>query len=253
MIFLQSRRVFRYWQHDLKRKNFAVLTEGDVSHFRSFLPERAVIDDASIIEPHNICFRKLDRGHSKLMLCPSSTDHVSKILAYCNSRRLAVVPQGGNTGLVGGSVPVFDEIIVNMRNMNKIEGFNEVTSIVNCEAGVILDKLNEYLEPYGFETPLDLGAKGSCFIGGNVATNAGGKYVIKYGSLRAHVLGLEAVAPNGDVLDLRSEIHKDNTGYDLKQLFIGGEGTIGIITKLNILCEKIDKIKKIMVFKTDKF
>jgi FAD/FMN-containing dehydrogenase len=100
---------------------------------------------------------------------------------------------------------------------------------------------------------LDLGAKGSCFIGGNAATNAGGKYVIKYGSFRSHILGLEAVLPNGNILDLRSEIHKDNTGFDLKHLFIGGEGTIGIITKLNIHCEKIDTVKKIMVFKTDKF
>jgi D-2-hydroxyglutarate dehydrogenase len=101
-----------------------------------------VIDDPTVLEAHNQCFRKLDKGHSKLLLCPNSTDHVSKILNHCNTRKLAVVPQGGNTGLVGGSVPVFDEIILNLKNMNKIEGFNEVSSIVGCEAGVILEKLN---------------------------------------------------------------------------------------------------------------
>jgi len=92
----------------------------------------ALIDDTTTLEAHNLCFRRLDKGSSKLLLCPYNTEQVSKILQYCNNRRLAVVPQGGNTGLVGGSVPVFDEIIVNLKNMNKIEGFNEVSSIVNC-------------------------------------------------------------------------------------------------------------------------
>lgn len=115
---------------------------------------------------------------------------MSKILKYCNQQRLAVVPQGGNTGLVGGSVPIFDEIIVNLKNMNKIEKFDPVSSVVSVEAGVILEKLNEFLEKEGFETPLDLGAKGSCQVGGNASTNAGGKYVIKYGSFRSHILGL---------------------------------------------------------------
>ena len=101
--------------------------------------------------------------------------------------------------------------------------------------------------------PLDLGAKGSCQIGGNASTNAGGKYVIKYGSFRSHILGAEAVLANGSVLDMTSEVIKDNTGFDLKQLFIGGEGTLGVITKLNIHCPKLDHNRKIMVFKTDDY
>ena len=178
---------------------------------------------------------------------------MSQILKYCNERRLAVVPQGGNTGLVGGSVPVFDEIIVNLKNMSKIEKFDPVSSVATVQAGVILEKLNQYLAPEGCETPLDLGAKGSCMVGGNAATNAGGKYVIKYGSFRSHILGLEAVLPSGEVLDMRSKIVKDNTGYDLKHLFIGGEGTLGIITRLNIHCPKVDTYHKVLVFKTDNF
>ena len=98
-----------------------------------------------------------------------------------------------------------------------------------------------------------MGAKGSCQIGGNAATSAGGKYVIKHGSFRSHILGMEAVLPNGEVLDMRTEIHKDNTGYDLKNLMIGSEGTLGMITKLNIHCPKIDDDRKILVFKTDSY
>ena len=129
-------------------------------------------------------------GNSKLLLCPQNTQQVSSILKYCNERRLAVVPQGGNTGLVGGSVPLFDEIILNLRNLNRIVKFDPVSSVVTAESGVILEKLNQFLEEKGFEVPLDLGAKGSCQIGGNASTNAGGKYVIKYGSFRSHILGL---------------------------------------------------------------
>ena len=116
MLFLQTRPLFQYWQHALHRKNFASLSEDDLNHFHSILPEQAVIQDADLIEPHNLCFRKLDKGQSKLMLLPTTTDQISKILSHCNNRRLAVVPQCGNTGLVGGSVPVFDEIIINLKN-----------------------------------------------------------------------------------------------------------------------------------------
>ena len=101
--------------------------------------------------------------------------------------------------------------------------------------------------------PLDLGSKGSCQVGGNASTNAGGKYVLKYGSFRSHILGLQAVLPSGQILDMRSQIIKDNTGYDLKQFFIGGEGTLGVITRLNIHCPKADKVRKLMVFKADSY
>ncbi|KAF7120486.1 hypothetical protein RHSIM_Rhsim13G0235800 [Rhododendron simsii] len=144
---------------------------------------------------------------------------VSQILKYCNSKCLAVVPQGGNTGLVGGSVPVFDE----------------VSGILVCEAGCILENLVSFLDNQGFVMPLDLGAKGSCQIGGNVSTNAGGLRFVRYGSLHGNVLGLEAVLANGTVLDMLGTLRKDNTGYDLKHLFIGSEGSLGIISKVSIL------------------
>lgn len=148
---------------------------------------------------------------------------------------MAVVPQGGNTGLVGGSVPVFDEVIINTRRMNNIISFDEVSGALVCEAGCILENLISFLDKQGFIMPLDLGAKGSCQIGGNVSTNAGGLRLVRYGSLHGTVLGLEVVLANGDVIDMLGTLRKDNTGYDLKHLFIGSEGSLGIITKVSIL------------------
>ncbi|XP_057952890.1 D-2-hydroxyglutarate dehydrogenase, mitochondrial isoform X2 [Malania oleifera] len=169
------------------------------------------------------------------MIRSNSPIQVSQILKYCNSRCLAVVPQGGNTGLVGGSVPVFDEVIINMGSMNKVISFDMVSGILVCEAGCILEYLVSFLDGNGFIMPLDLGAKGSCQIGGNVSTNAGGLRLVRYGSLHGTVLGLEAVLADGTVLDMLGTLRKDNTGYDLKHLFIGSEGSLGIVTKVSIL------------------
>jgi FAD/FMN-containing dehydrogenase len=176
------------------------------------------------------------RGHAKLVLKPSTTEQVSQILKYCNDNLLAVVPQGGNTGLVGGSVPVFDEIVINLSKMDKIRSFDDVSGILVADAGVILEVADNFLAEKKYIFPLDLGAKGSCQIGGNVATNAGGLRLLRYGSLHGNVLGLEAVLPDGTIVDDLSKLRKNNTGYDIKQLFIGGEGTIGIITGISIFC-----------------
>ena len=170
------------------------------------------------------------------MLKPRSTVEVSEILKYCNSRRLAVVPQGGNTGLVGGSVPIFDEVVVSMSAFNQVRSFDPISGIFICDAGVILEHADLYLRERGHIFPLDLGAKGSCHVGGNVATNAGGLRLLRYGSLHGTVLGVEAVLPDGTIVDDLSTLRKNNTGYDMKQLFIGSEGTIGIITGISIQC-----------------
>ena len=176
------------------------------------------------------------RGHAQVVLKPETTEQVSKILKYCNDNMLAVVPQGGNTGLVGGSVPVFDEIVVNLSRLANIRSFDEVSGILVADAGVILEMADNFLSEKKHIFPLDLGAKGSCQIGGNVATNAGGLRLLRYGSLHGNVLGIEAVLPDGTIVDDLSTLRKNNTGYDLKQLFIGGEGTIGIITGVSIFC-----------------
>jgi FAD/FMN-containing dehydrogenase len=134
----QTSRYLCSWQHGFHRKAFKELEQKDVDHFRSILKKNQVITDSSELEIHNECFIKMVKGNSKLLLCPNNTQQVSDILRYCNQHKLAVVPQGGNTGLVGGSVPIFDEIILNLKNMNKIEKFDPVSSIVTVEAGVIL-------------------------------------------------------------------------------------------------------------------
>jgi FAD/FMN-containing dehydrogenase len=223
---------------------FTKITEEHVKFFQDLLgSESSVIDgvtkDASEdIEAFNSDWMRKFRGHTKLVLKPSSTEEVSKILKYCNDNMLAVVPQGGNTGLVGGSVPVFDEIVINLQKMNKIHSFDEVSGILVADAGVILEIADNYLAERNHIFPLDLGAKGSCQIGGNVATNAGGLRLLRYGSFHGNVLGIEAVLPDGSIMDDLSKLRKNNTGYDLKQLFIGGEGTIGIITKISIICPR---------------
>lgn len=171
-----------------------------------------------------------------LVVKPKGTEEVSKVLTYCHKHRISVVPQGGNTGLVGGGVGKFTsgtlQLIVSLERMNRILCIDAMAATVTCESGVVLEALNNEVEKYDLIVPLDLGAKGSCMIGGNVATNAGGLRVVKYGSMHSNVLGLEVVLADGTVLDMLRTIHKDNTGYPLKHLFIGSEGTLGIITKV---------------------
>ncbi|KAF7550207.1 hypothetical protein G7046_g8086 [Stylonectria norvegica] len=188
------------------------------------------------------------KGQCRLVLRPASTDEVSKILRYCNEKLLAVVPQGGNTGLVGGSIPVFDEIVISMSRMNQIRSFDEVSGSLVVDAGCILEAVDGYLAQKGYIFPLDLGAKGSCHVGGNVATNAGGLRLLRYGSLHGSVLGIEAVLPDGTIMNDLVTLRKNNTGYDLKQLFIGAEGTIGIITKLAFQCPQRSPAVNVALF-----
>ncbi|GKV41551.1 hypothetical protein SLEP1_g49064 [Rubroshorea leprosula] len=193
--------------------SFSTLDSDDISFFKSILGEKNVVQDEDVLATANTDWMRKYKGSSKLLLQPRSTEEVSEILKYCNSRHLAVAPQGGNTGLVGGSVPVFDEDAREQSDWH-------LCALVNHSS---------------FVMPLDLGAKGSCQIGGNVSTNAGGLRLVRYGSLHGNVLGLEAVLANGDVLDMLGTLRKDNTGYDLKHLFIGSEGSLGIVTKVSIL------------------
>ncbi|XP_028774620.1 D-2-hydroxyglutarate dehydrogenase, mitochondrial [Neltuma alba] len=218
-----------------RNSRFSTLNDEDIRYFQGVLGNKNVIQDEERLIAANTDWMHKYKGSSKLMLLPRSTEEVSQILQYCNSRCLAVVPQGGNTGLVGGSVPVFDEVIINLSLMNKIISFDKVSGILVCEAGCILENIIAFLDNEGFIMPLDLGAKGSCQIGGNVSTNAGGLRLVRYGSLHGNVLGLEAVLANGTVIDMLKTLRKDNTGYDLKHLFIGSEGSLGIVTKVSIL------------------
>ena len=205
------------------------------------------------LEPFNSDWMRKYRGQTRLVVKPGSTQEVSQILRYCNERMLAVVPQGGNTGLVGGSVPVFDEIVVSTSRMNKIRSFDEISGTLVTDAGCILEVVDKFLREQKHIFPLDLGAKGSCQIGGNVATNAGGLRLLRYGNLHGNVLGIEAVLADGTVIDDLSKLRKNNTGYDLKQLFIGSEGTIGIITGVSILCPQRSPALNVAFFGLESF
>lgn len=244
---------------EMKRDSrFAEVTPEHVKHFRDLVGDSAVLDGVNAdaegdLEPFNEDWMRKYRGRSRLVLKPGSTEDVSKILKYCNENMLAVVPQGGNTGLVGGSVPVFDEIVISMSRMNKIHSFDDVSGTLVVDAGVVLEVADQYLAQKGYIFPLDLGAKGSCHVGGNVATNAGGLRLLRYGSLHGTVLGIEAVLPDGTIMNDLSKLRKNNTGYDLKQLFIGGEGTIGIITKVSIHCPQRSTAVNVAFFGLESF
>lgn len=221
-------------QRDSKYKK---LDDADIEFFRSILKDdNYLITDKQDLDFYNEDWMRKYKGQSQLVLKPKTTEQVSQILQYCNEKVLAVVPQGGNTGLVGGSNPVFDEIIISVANLNKVRSFDKTSGILKCDAGVILENADNFLAENGYIFPLDLGAKGSCHVGGVCATNAGGLRLLRYGSLHGSVLGLEAVLPDGTIYSSMDALRKDNTGYDLKQLFIGSEGTLGIITGVSILC-----------------
>jgi (R)-2-hydroxyglutarate---pyruvate transhydrogenase len=230
------------------------ITPEHVNFFKSLLGSgSAVIDGPDDVEAFNSDWMRKYRGHTKLVLKPATTADMSKVLKYCNDNMLALVPQGGNSGLVGGSVPVFDEIVISTAAMNKIRSFDDVSGVLVADAGVILEVADNYLAEKNHIFPLDLGAKGSCHIGGNVATNAGGLRLLRYGSLHGNVLGIEAVLPDGTIVNDLSKLRKNNTGYDIKQLFIGAEGTIGIITGVSILCPQRSNAVNVAYFGLESF
>lgn len=168
---------------------------------------------------------------ARAIVRPSSTQEVSEVLKRCAAVGQTVVTHGGLTGLVHGAVAEPDDIVISLERMRAIENIDEVNRTMTVQAGVPLEVVHEAAEEKGLMFPLDLGARGSCTIGGNISTNAGGNGVIRYGMTREQVLGLEAVLADGTIVPAMNTVLKNNTGYDLKQLFIGSEGTLGIVTR----------------------
>uniref|UniRef100_A0A7I5E736 D-2-hydroxyglutarate dehydrogenase, mitochondrial n=1 Tax=Haemonchus contortus TaxID=6289 RepID=A0A7I5E736_HAECO len=214
--------------------SFAKVEASDLRVFESICGSNYV--KTSDIDNYKTDWTKAFKGDPPCVLLPSSTEEVSAILAHCARRRIAVVPQAGNTGLVGGSIPLHDEIVLSVKRINKHFEFDETSGILSCDAGMILELLDNRLAPYGYMMPFDLGAKGSCMIGGNVATSAGGIRLLRYGSLHAHLLGLTAVLPTeeGTIVELGSAHRKDNTSLHTPHLFLGSEGQLGVITRVTM-------------------
>ena len=209
------RSLFTADKYPVKRGNYSELNAEDIKYFESFLNSKDLLTDKKDLDAVNVDWMQKYRGQSKLLLKPRSVSEVSKILKHCHDRKLAVVPQGGNTGLVGGSVPVFDEIVISLANLNKIRKFDDVSGTLTVDAGVILQTADEWLRERGYIFPLDLGAKGSCQIGGNVATNAGGLRLLRSGSLHGHVLGIDAVLPHRYIFNCPRHHSTAHTALDL--------------------------------------
>ena len=201
-----------------------------IAKFRAIVGEKYAVTDQADIAPYVTEERDLFHGRSPLVLRPGSTAEVSAICKLATEHRIALVPQGGNTGLVGGQTPHNGEVVISMRRMDKIREIDPASNTMTCEAGVVLQVAQQRASELDRLFPLSLGAEGSCTIGGNLSTNAGGTAALAYGVAREMALGLEVVLADGRVLNALSKLKKDNTGYDLRNLFIGAEGTLGIIT-----------------------
>jgi FAD/FMN-containing dehydrogenase len=193
---------------------------------------RGVISDPAEMEPYLVEERGQYHGQARLVVRPAATAEVAEIVRLCAASRIPIYPQGGNTGLCGGAVPDADGrgIVLSLGRMNRVRALDPVNFTITVEAGAILADVQREAADADRLFPLSLGAEGTCQIGGNLSTNAGGIAVLRYGNMRDLTLGLEVVLPDGAVWDGLRGLRKDNTGYDLKQLFIGGEGTLGIIT-----------------------
>ncbi|MBA4047311.1 MAG: hydroxyacid dehydrogenase [Sphingomonas sp.] len=193
---------------------------------------KAVIDDADAVAPWLTDWRGRYQGRSAAILSPASTAEVAEMVAMAHAAGVALVPQGGNTSMVGGATPPDDgsALILSTRRLNRVRTVDAAASLAVAEAGVILADLHEAALGVGRRFPLTLGARGSATVGGLVSTNAGGTQVLRFGTMRALVAGIEAVLPDGSVHDGLAALKKDNRGYDLKELLIGAEGTLGIVT-----------------------
>ena len=207
-------------------------TDDALARIREIVGPKGWLTDAEAMAPHLLDERKMFRGTARAVVRPASTEEVAAVVAACAGAGIAIVPQGGNTGLVGGSVPDegWDGIVLSLGRMNRIRAIDPMNHTITVEAGCILADIQAAADAAERLFPLSLGAEGTCQIGGNLSTNAGGTGVLRYGNSRELTLGLEVVLPDGRVWDGLRGLRKDNTGYDLKQLFIGGEGTLGVIT-----------------------
>jgi FAD/FMN-containing dehydrogenase len=205
-----------------------------IARFRSIVGDKYAVTEPADIAPYVTEERDLFKGRSPLVLRPGSTAEVSAICKLASAHGIALVPQGGNTGLVGGQTPHHGEVVVSMRRMDRIREIDPASNTMTCEAGVVLQSAQQRAADVDRLFPLSLGAEGSCTIGGNLSTNAGGTAALAYGVAREMALGLEVVLADGRVLNALSKLKKDNTGYDLRNLFIGAEGTLGIITAATV-------------------
>ena len=204
-----------------------------IKNLLRFISKKDILYKNKDLLKYNKDWRGFYNYNSICLVFPNSKIEISKILKLCFDNNIKVVPQSGNTSLTGASVPSKNnyEIIINLKKMNKILSLDKTNMLVEVESGVILENLKQYIDKNQFYFPLNLSSSGSCLIGGNIATNAGGINALKYGTIRDSIQGLEVVLADGSIMEDMSSMKKNNTGYDSKNIFCGSEGTLGIITK----------------------
>lgn len=201
-----------------------------MARFAAIVGDKYAITDPDALAPHLVEGRGLYHGRTAMMLKPANTAEVAAILKLANETRTAIVPQGGNTGLVGGQIPFDGEIILSLTRLDRIRELDIESNTMTLEAGVVLQKAQDAAHAAGRLFPLSLGSEGSCTIGGNLSSNAGGTGALAYGIARELMVGVEVVLADGRVMNLLRKLKKDNTGYDLRHIFVGAEGTLGVIT-----------------------
>jgi FAD/FMN-containing dehydrogenase len=203
-----------------------------LERLRALVGPQGYLDQPSDLEPFLVDHRKLYRGATPLVLRPDSTAQVAGVMQLCNEARIGVVPVGGNTSYCGGATPSADgsQVVLSLARMRRVRTLDAANYTMIAEAGCVLAEIQKAAASVDRLFPMSLGSEGSCQLGGNLSTNAGGTAVLRYGMMRDLILGLEVVLPDGRVLDGLKPLRKDNTGYDLRDLFIGAEGTLGIIT-----------------------
>ena len=223
------------------------------SQLKAIVGDDKVKTDADSLETFGKDWTKIYPPNPSAIVFPKTTEQVQAIVKFANEHQVSLVPSGGRTGLSAGAVAASGEVVVAFDYMNSISGFNAMDKTVRCGAGVITEQLQNYAEEQGLFYPVDFASAGSSQIGGNIGTNAGGIKVIRYGMTRDWVAGLTVVTGKGDILELNKDLVKNNTGYDMRQLFIGGEGTLGFVTEATMRLTRPAKNLTVLVLGVPEF
>jgi FAD/FMN-containing dehydrogenase len=214
---------------------------------RDFPPD-FVTDDPADCAEYGRDWTRIHAPNPSAIALPRTTDEVSRLLKLCSAHRVAVVPSGGRTGLAGGAVAANGELVVSLSRMRRMDPVDELGATVRVQAGAVTEAVHRHVAEHGLTWPVDFASKGSSQVGGNIATNAGGVRVIRYGLTRQWVLGLQVVLASGAVLELNGALEKNNTGFDLRQLFIGSEGTLGVITEATLKLVRLPPRAHVLLF-----
>jgi len=226
----------------------ALPSDAALSALRAAFPDDLVSFDRELLGTYGRDWTRVYEPAPCAVALPRSTEEVVALVRFCAANDIAVVPSGGRTGLAGGAVAAKGELVLSLERMRRIDPVDVVAQTVRVQAGAVTEAVHEHCAPFGLTWPVDFASKGSSHVGGNIATNAGGVKVIRYGLTRNWVLGLEVVTAQGDVLSLNGALEKNNTGVDLRQLFIGSEGTLGIITEATLRLSRLPGPLDVMLY-----